>query len=153
MIFLWGMALWESAPKKLACVQSISLLRKKRGTLHRPMKRSLNFCDKLSLMTKFILVSLVLCLESGLVQGEHNLKPILLGISSSFFFAFTFVLNRIMSISGGSWVWSSSLRYLFMLPFLILLLSVRRKLRPLFAELISHPWQWMLWSIVGFGVF
>ena len=33
-----------------------------------------------------------------------------LGILSSFFFAFTFILNRSMNLSGGYWIWSASLR-------------------------------------------
>ena len=45
-----------------------------------------------------------------------------LGILGSFFFAFTFILNRSMNLGGGYWLWSASLRYLFMLPMLWLLL-------------------------------
>ena len=48
-------------------------------------------------------------------------KGILLGLLASFFFAFTFLLNRSMHLSGGSWVWSASLRYLFTFPIFALL--------------------------------
>ncbi|ABS22278.1 hypothetical protein Bcer98_2005 [Bacillus cytotoxicus NVH 391-98] len=35
-----------------------------------------------------------------------------------FFFAFTFILNPAMDLQGGSWIWSASLRYYFMVPLL-----------------------------------
>jgi drug/metabolite transporter (DMT)-like permease len=81
------------------------------------------------------------------------MKAIFLGISASFFFALTFVLNRLMADSGGSWIWSASLRYYFMLPLLLLLVWARNGMRPLFVEMRRHPWQWVGWSFVGFGLF
>ncbi len=36
-------------------------------------------------------------------------------------FCFTFIFNRSMNLSGGSWMWSASLRYLFSLPMLAVL--------------------------------
>jgi drug/metabolite transporter (DMT)-like permease len=80
-------------------------------------------------------------------------KAVFLGILASFFFAVTFVLNRLMSDGGGSWIWSASLRYLFMLPILLVLVFISRRLRPLFMEMWRHPWQWLGWSLVGFGLF
>lgn len=81
------------------------------------------------------------------------MRAILLGILSSFFFAFTFVLNRTMSDSGGSWMWSASLRYLFMIPLLLVIVAGRRKLRGLVQEMRLHPWRWLWWSFIGFGLF
>lgn len=52
-------------------------------------------------------------------------KAFFYGVLSSFFFAFTFLLNRSMNLSGGYWMWSASLRYLFMLPMLAMLLWIR----------------------------
>ena len=43
-------------------------------------------------------------------------KSLILGIAGSFFFAFTFILNRSMNLGGGDWMWSAALRYLFTLP-------------------------------------
>jgi drug/metabolite transporter (DMT)-like permease len=80
-------------------------------------------------------------------------KAVLLGILASFFFAVTFILNRLMSDGGGSWIWSASLRYLFMLPILLILVFASRKLSVLFAEMRAQPWQWLCWSLVGFGLF
>lgn len=82
-----------------------------------------------------------------------SLKPIIIGICASFFFAFTFVLNSSMELSGGSWIWSASLRYIFMLPFLLVIVLMGRKLRPLWDEMKKNPRAWLLWSFVGFGLF
>lgn len=81
------------------------------------------------------------------------IKPILIGIAAAFFFAFTFVLNASMEATGGSWIWSASLRYLFMIPFLLLIVAARKNLQPLLLEMKKAPKQWLLWSFVGFGLF
>jgi drug/metabolite transporter (DMT)-like permease len=81
------------------------------------------------------------------------LKSILLGICAAFFFAFTFVLNASMELSGGSWIWSASLRYFFMIPFLLCIVLMRKNLQPLLKEMRKNPGRWMIWSFVGFGLF
>jgi drug/metabolite transporter (DMT)-like permease len=81
------------------------------------------------------------------------LRPIFLGICAAFFFAFTFILNRAMELSGGSWIWSASLRYIFMVPFLLLIVMARKNLRPLLKVMREQPGTWFLWSFVGFGLF
>lgn len=78
---------------------------------------------------------------------------ILLGLFSALFFAATFVLNRLMSVDGGHWIWSSSLRFFWMVPFLLILVLFRKNLKPLLIEMRKKPWQWVLWSTIGFGVF
>ncbi|MGK7378106.1 DMT family transporter [Planococcus sp. 1R117A] len=79
--------------------------------------------------------------------------PIIIGIFAAFFFAFTFVLNASMDSAGGSWIWSASLRYLFMVPFLLLIVLVRKNLKPLLIEMKRAPAQWLLWSFIGFVLF
>ena len=56
------------------------------------------------------------------------MKEIWIGVLSSVFFAVTFILNRSMELSGGSWLWSASLRYLFMVPFLIAIVAYHKGL-------------------------
>ncbi|ALA71750.1 hypothetical protein GT50_17520 [Geobacillus stearothermophilus 10] len=46
------------------------------------------------------------------------MREMALGLAASFFFAVTFILNRSMELAGGSWTWSSSLRFFFMVPLL-----------------------------------
>lgn len=81
------------------------------------------------------------------------MKAILIGVISSVFFAVTFILNRSMELSGGSWLWSSSLRYFFMVPFLLLIVQLRGNLKPLLKEMKQYPITWVGWSVVGFGLF
>ncbi|OIJ15198.1 hypothetical protein BKP35_04955 [Anaerobacillus arseniciselenatis] len=81
------------------------------------------------------------------------MKEILIGILASMFFAFTFILNRSMELTGGSWIWSSSLRFLFMLPFLFLIVLVRCNLKQVIHEMLKQPFQWLCWSFVGFVLF
>ncbi|MEA3319726.1 MAG: multidrug resistance efflux transporter family protein [Bacillota bacterium] len=81
------------------------------------------------------------------------MKAILIGVIASMFFAVTFILNRSMELSGGSWLWSSSLRFFFMVPFLILIVWLRGNLGPLFREMRTAPIDWFLWSFTGFVLF
>lgn len=80
-------------------------------------------------------------------------RPFLIGILASFFFAFTFVLNRSINLSGGYWLWSACLRYLFTLPLLLLILLPKKGVAPVIAHIRRHPLRWLLWSTVGFGLF
>ncbi|MEN6635610.1 MAG: multidrug resistance efflux transporter family protein, partial [Clostridiaceae bacterium] len=80
-------------------------------------------------------------------------KGILLGLLASFFFAFTFLLNRSMHLSGGSWVWSASLRYLFTFPIFALLVWRTSGFSRVHAAIRRAPLRWLLWSTVGFGLF
>jgi len=81
------------------------------------------------------------------------MRPIVLGILAAFFFAFTFVLNRSMELSGGSWIWSASLRYVFMLPFLFIIVYFRKNWHGVKVEIKKAPGQWTTWSFVGFVLF
>ncbi len=81
------------------------------------------------------------------------MRAILLGICSAFFFAFTFVLNSAMELGGGSWLWSASLRYFFMVPFLLIIVCYNRRLKDLWVVMKDNPKAWLLWSFVGFGLF
>ena len=80
-------------------------------------------------------------------------KAFILGIIASFFFAFTFILNQQMNISGGSWLWSSSLRYIFMLPILFIIMIIKNQLFDVLNDIIKKPIQWITWSTIGFGLF
>ncbi|WP_291354149.1 multidrug resistance efflux transporter family protein, partial [Desulfosporosinus sp.] len=77
----------------------------------------------------------------------------MLGILAALFFAVTFVLNRSMDLSGGSWIWSAVLRYVFMVPPLLLLVLARKNLKPLLIDMRERPMIWLIWSTVGFGIF
>lgn len=78
---------------------------------------------------------------------------ILLGLIASLFFAITFVINRLMSLNGGNWIWSASLRFYWMLPIFLLIVLSRRKFKSLLLEIKKNVLQWLLWSTIGFGIF
>ncbi len=81
------------------------------------------------------------------------MKEIWIGILSSLFFAVTFILNRSMELSGGSWLWSSSLRYFFMVPFLIAIVAYRKGFTPMKKEIKRKPIPFFIWSVVAFVFF
>lgn len=80
-------------------------------------------------------------------------KAFFLGIAGSFFFAFTFILNRSMHLSGGSWIWSASLRYLFTFPIMALIVGKTHGFKRIHHMISKNIWRWMIWSTVGFGLF
>lgn len=80
-------------------------------------------------------------------------KALLLGILASFFFAFTFIFNHQMNLTGDSWIWSASLRYLFMLPILFVIMIIKKQLADVWKDIKKKPIPWLVWSTVGFGLF
>ncbi len=79
-----------------------------------------------------------------------------LGLLAAALFSVTFVLNRAMSLGGGHWVWSASLRYFDMALLLVGWLLFRRGPRYL-ADVLSLFRQrlrfWLVAGGIGFGVF
>lgn len=83
-------------------------------------------------------------------------RIILLGILAAAFFSSTFILNRAMSLQGGHWVWSASLRYAYMLLFLAAGLVVSGRVRVLGHILLLYRRHWIFWTLagtIGFGLF
>lgn len=79
-----------------------------------------------------------------------------LGLLAAALFSVTFVLNRAMSVEGGHWAWSASLRYVDMAVLLGAWVAIRRGpdhlvtvLRLFFRNL---PF-WLRTGGIGFGVF
>lgn len=81
------------------------------------------------------------------------LKSLLYGIISSLLFAFTFVLNSSMNVSGGNWMWSASLRYIFMFPILFFIILNQKSLQKVLNSIKANAKEWLIWSTVGFGLF
>ncbi|MGJ9381947.1 DMT family transporter [Salipaludibacillus sp. CF4.18] len=81
------------------------------------------------------------------------MKQILLGVLASMFFAVTFILNRSMELTGGSWIWSSSLRFFFMVPFLLIIVLFRKNLKQLITEMRQNIFKWIFWSFFAFVLF
>jgi drug/metabolite transporter (DMT)-like permease len=83
-------------------------------------------------------------------------RLITVGILASLFFSSTFVLNRAMSLAGGHWAWTSSLRFGYMLIFLVLLLLITQGRKALIQVRDAFLQHWLFWIIaggIGFGIF
>lgn len=87
------------------------------------------------------------------MKQTHFARALWYGILGALFFAFTFIFNRSMNLSGGSWMWSASLRYLFSLPMLAVLVWRKGELTGVLSAIKKAPWTWLIWSTVGFGLF
>ena len=94
--------------------------------------------------------------EASEVSIQRMTRLIAIGTLAALFFSSTFVLNRAMSLQGGHWVWSSSLRFGFMLVLLAALLLItqgKRALKDVKDIFIRHWGFWIAAGSVGFGVF
>ena len=83
-------------------------------------------------------------------------RLITIGSLAALFFSSTFVLNRAMSLAGGHWAWTASLRFGYMLIFLILILLVTQGKKTLVEVKNIFLQHWLFWIIaggIGFGVF
>lgn len=83
-------------------------------------------------------------------------RLIFTGILAGLFFSTTFVLNRAMSLSGGHWVWSATLRYGHMLLILVLALALTGQREVLARTIRLFRRHWTLFTVagsVGFGLF
>ena len=60
-----------------------------------------------------------------------------------------------MASSGGDRLWTASLRFLFMMPFFLIIVIVKRnsQLRLVFHTIKENWKSWFLWSQVAFGLF
>ena len=79
-----------------------------------------------------------------------------LGVISSAFFSTTWVVNRVIGLSGGHWVWTSSIRFVDTLVILGLWLLIRRG--PAFFPVALDCFRrrlgfWLLVGTLGAGVF
>lgn len=81
------------------------------------------------------------------------MKAFLIGILSALFFSFTFILNESMSATGGSYLWSSSLRYIFSLPIFFIIVLSKNQVKEVIKSIKENMFQWILWSTIGFGLF
>ncbi len=83
------------------------------------------------------------------------MRIIVIGMLAALFFSSTFVLNRAMSLEGGHWVWSASLRYFWMTLFMLGgFLALRpRRLGGMLRLFAAHWAFWLLAGSVGFGTF
>ena len=85
-------------------------------------------------------------------EQRNVLKAIGYGTIASVFLSSTFVINSLLSGSGGYWAWTAALRCVFLVPVLSLVLIFTKQLSPLFAILRQEPVLFIKWGIIGFGI-
>ena len=84
------------------------------------------------------------------------IRLILLGLLAGLFFSSTFILNRVMSLEGGHWIWSASLRYGYMILLLgvwFLIFKGPGELKKVWQVFWKNRIFWTLAGSVGFGLF
>ncbi|WP_207423587.1 DMT family transporter [Desertivirga brevis] len=74
------------------------------------------------------------------------------GMVASLFLSSTFIINSILAGSGGYWAWTAALRSLFLIPILAAVVFAAKQLKPLVQAFIKHPWIFVKWGLIGFGV-
>lgn len=83
-------------------------------------------------------------------------KLIVLGIISGAFFSTTFVLNELMSVQNGHWLYSATLRYFFMILFLAIILFFQggiKRLKEVSNLFLQNYIFWIISGTIGFGFF
>jgi len=79
------------------------------------------------------------------------IKAIVLGVLSSMFLSSGIIVNSLNAFHGGSWAWTASLRYLLLLPVLVVLVMVRGKMGKLIFAFKEIPLTFLIWGNIGFG--
>lgn len=85
-------------------------------------------------------------------------KLIALGLLASAFFSLSFVLYQLMSVQGGHWFWSASLRCVFMWLLLSLMIVIQQRgdlatLKTLW-QLFCRNWRfWLLAGSIALGTY
>lgn len=83
-------------------------------------------------------------------------RTLFYGILAALFFSTTFLLNRVISLEGGHWLWSAVLRYGFVLLFLGMGLTLTRHNALISAAFSIYRQHWLFWTFtgsIGMGIF
>lgn len=81
------------------------------------------------------------------------MRGFILGIISALFFSLTFILNEVISSTQGNFLWTASLRYIFMLIILFIILLTKKQVSEVYKHILEFPKEWIFWSTIGFGFF
>lgn len=88
-------------------------------------------------------------------EGSSSLL-LIIGLLSALFFSATFLINRAISLDGGHWYWSASLRFLYTLLFLALGFITFKGFsyfKDVLNEFFYHFRFWTISGTIGFGFF
>ncbi|MBT30986.1 MAG: hypothetical protein CMO01_15110 [Thalassobius sp.] len=85
-------------------------------------------------------------------EQSKTIRAIVWGVGASLFLSSTFIINSLISGSGGHWTWTANLRTLFLIPILGLVVYFNKQLSPLIKALKQQPLIFIKWGTIGFGV-
>lgn len=85
--------------------------------------------------------------------GRHALVAVAIALLSALFFTATYVFNRAAAVEGGHWAWTASLRYLWTMPMLLVLMPWQGGVAPAWRAICAAPAAWLAWSGIGFVAF
>ncbi|WP_207534206.1 multidrug resistance efflux transporter family protein [Desertivirga arenae] len=85
--------------------------------------------------------------------ARMNVLAILLGVFATLFLSSGFIVNSLLAYKGGYWAWTVALRYLFLLPPLLLVVSAQKKLFSFLQTFRQMLIPFVLWGTLGFIVF
>lgn len=81
---------------------------------------------------------------------------LIIGLIAAMFFTATFLINRAISIDGGHWYFSASLRFMYTLLFVSLGFVIFKGFdyfKAVVKEYINHFKFWTISGTIGFGIF
>ena len=81
---------------------------------------------------------------------------LIIGLLAALFFSATFLINRAISLDGGHWYWSATLRFFYTLLFLALGLTIFKGFlyfKEVLKEYFLHFRFWTISGTIGFGFF
>jgi len=94
----------------------------------------------------------------SLIQKYENSSTFLLiiGLLAALFFSATFLINRAISLDGGHWYWSATLRFFYTILFLgigFIFFKGINYFKEVMKEYFAHFKFWTLSGTIGFGFF
>ncbi len=96
-------------------------------------------------------------IKSYIKQYENSSSYLLIiGLLAALFFSATFLINRAISLDGGHWYWSATLRFFYTLLFLGLgFISFKgfSYFKAVIKEYFEHFRFWTITGTIGFGFF
>ncbi|MGY1457999.1 multidrug resistance efflux transporter family protein [Luteimonas sp. A534] len=92
-------------------------------------------------------------MSKDVIAPGRALAAVGIALCAALFFTFTYVLNRVAADQATHWTWIASLRYLFTLPLMLVLMPFQGGMKPVLRAIAAHPWPWVRCSLIGFGLF
>ena len=86
-------------------------------------------------------------------ENKNVVQAIALGLVSNLFLSVGLIVNSLMAFAGSHWAWTASLRYLLLLPFLLIIVAGSNQLKPLLIAMKHVPGTFLIWGNIGFGIF